>query len=96
MFLRAFNVVLAEASYQNVRSFIILRSGEGFNLLLSKMTVLTFLMKKLSKNKPFRGVWFLRICEKTLLQSRLRSTKSTGRNPQIKVLYQKEKVKVSD
>ena len=42
-----------------LKSFIILRSGEGFNLLsLSKMNVSTFLMKK-SKNKPFPGVWFL-------------------------------------
>ena len=70
--------------------------GRGLQPPFVKNDRVNFSDEKLSKNKPFRGVWFLRICEKTLLQSRLRSTKSSGRNPQIKVLYQKEKVKVSD
>ena len=47
------NIAVAETSYQNnVRSFIILRSGEGFKSPPIKVTVLTFLVKK-KKNEAF-------------------------------------------
>ena len=60
------SVVVAETSYQNnVRSFIILRLGEGL-ISSNKGNSANFSGEKKYKWSIIWGVYFLRICEKTL------------------------------
>ena len=62
---------MVKTSYQNVRSFIILRSGEGFKLPLIKISVLTFPVKIQKLNEAFRGIYFLRIRKTKTFKSNL-------------------------
>ena len=55
---------MAKTSYGNVRSFIILRSGEGLSSF-NKNNRANFSGEK-KENEAFQGIYFLRICEKNL------------------------------
>ena len=55
---------MAKTSYRKVRGFIILRSGEGLTSF-NKNNRANFSGEK-KGNEAFRGIYFLRICEKYL------------------------------
>ena len=75
------NVVVAETSYQNVRSFFILRSGEGLAPSI-KIIVPTYQVRKKWCNEAFHGVYLLRIPPKISSSKSSLSLNVKGSNAQ--------------